>query len=109
MVEELQRLLGSAVVAERRRHEHVPVGIVGIELDAFLKCLERPAKLLRAFDKVTLAPGETKRVPLSVEAKDLAWFNPDANAWEVEPMTYGVLVGPSSRNQDLLKTTFTLE
>ena len=71
--------------------------------------VERPAKLLRAFDKVTLAPGGTKTVPLSVEAKDLAWFNPDANAWEVEPMTYGVLVGPSSRNQDLLKATFTVE
>jgi beta-glucosidase len=71
--------------------------------------VERPVKLLRAFDKVTLGPGETKTVPLSVAVKDLAWFNPDANAWEIEPMTYGVLVGPSSRNEHLLKGTFTVE
>ena len=71
--------------------------------------VERPVKLLRAFDKVALAPGETQTAPLSVEAKDLAWYNPDASAWEIEPMTYGVLVGPSSRNDDLLKASFTVE
>jgi beta-glucosidase len=70
--------------------------------------VERPVKLLRAFDKVALEPGEAKTVALSVEVKDLAWFNPDANAWEIEPMTYGVLVGPSSRSADLLKATFTV-
>ena len=41
--------------------------------------------------------------------KELAWYNPDASAWEIEPMTYGVLVGPSSRTEDLLKATFTVE
>jgi beta-glucosidase len=71
--------------------------------------VERPVKLLRAFDKIALEPGETKTVPLSVEVKELAWFNPEANAWEIEPMTYGVLVGPSSRNEDLLTATFTME
>jgi beta-glucosidase len=71
--------------------------------------VERPVKLLRAFDKVALAPGETKTVPLSVEAKELAWYNPDAGAWEIEPVTYDVLVGPSSRTEDLLTATFTVE
>jgi beta-glucosidase len=70
--------------------------------------VERPVKLLRAFDKVTLEPGETKTVPLGVEVKDLAWFDPEANAWQIEPMTYGVLVGPSSRDEDLLRATFTV-
>jgi beta-glucosidase len=70
--------------------------------------VERPVKLLRAFDKVALEPGETKTVPLSVAVKDLAWFNPETSAWKVEPMTYGVLVGPSSRDEDLLKATFTV-
>jgi len=71
--------------------------------------VERPVKLLRAFDKVALEPGETKTVPLSVEVRDLAWYNPDAGEWEVEPMTYGILVGPSSRNDDLLKSEFTVQ
>ena len=71
--------------------------------------VERPVKLLRAFDKVALEPGETKTVPLTVAAKDLAWYNPDAGAWEVEPMAYAILVGPSSRPADLLPATFTVE
>ena len=71
--------------------------------------VERPVKLLRAFDKVALAPGETKTVPLSVEVKELAWYNPDAGAWEIEPMTYAVLVGPSSRTADLLTSTVTVD
>jgi beta-glucosidase len=70
--------------------------------------VERPVKLLRAFDKVALEPGETKTVPLSVEVKELAWFNPEANAWEIEPMAYGVFVGPSSRGEDLLQASFTV-
>ena len=68
--------------------------------------VERPVKLLRAFSKVALAPGETKTVPLSVAVKDLAWYDVEAKGWKIEPMTYGVLVGPSSRDRDLLKATF---
>jgi beta-glucosidase len=70
--------------------------------------VDRPVKLLRAFDKVALAPGETKSVPLSVDVRDLAWYNAESRAWEVEPMTYSVLVGPSSREADLLKGRFTV-
>jgi beta-glucosidase len=68
--------------------------------------VERPVKLLRAFAKMPLAPGETKTVPLSVAVKDLAWYDVQAKAWRVEPMTYTVLVGPSSRARDLLKASF---
>ena len=39
--------------------------------------VERPVKLLRAFSKVALAPGETKTVPLGVAVKDLAWYDAD--------------------------------
>jgi beta-glucosidase len=70
--------------------------------------VERPVKLLRAFAKVPLAPGETKTVPLSVAVTDLAWYDAEARAWRVEPMTYGVLVGPSSRAGDLLRGSFTV-
>jgi beta-glucosidase len=71
--------------------------------------VERPVKLLRAFDRVALQPGETRTVPLTVEAKDLAWFNPDTMAWEIEVMTYGLFVGPSSATEDLLSASFEVE
>jgi len=88
---------------ERRGDEIVQlyVGFAGSKV-------ERPVKLLRAFGKVSLAPGETKTVPLGVDVRDLAWFNPDTNAWEIEPMTYQVFVGPSSREADLLEGTFSV-
>ena len=70
--------------------------------------VDRPVKLLRAFAKATLAPGETKTVPLSVAVKDLAWYDVQAKAWQIEPMTYGVLVGPSARASELLKASFTV-
>jgi len=68
--------------------------------------VERPVKLLRAFAKVALAPAETRTVPLSVAVKDLAWYDSGKKAWQVDEMTYGVLVGPSSRASDLLKASF---
>jgi beta-glucosidase len=70
--------------------------------------VERPVKLLRAFTKIALEPGETKTVPLSVAVKDLAWYNVATKGWEIEPMTYGMMVGPSSRGSDLLKATFSV-
>jgi beta-glucosidase len=70
--------------------------------------VERPAKLLRAFAKVALAPGETKTVPLRVAVADLAWYDASAKTWRVEAMKYGVLVGPSSRAADLLEASFTV-
>jgi beta-glucosidase len=70
--------------------------------------VERPVKLLRAFAKVALAPGETKTVPLGVAVKDLAWYDVATRTWKVEPMTYGLLVGPSSRAKDLLRASFTV-
>jgi len=59
-------------------------------------------KLLRAFAKVALAPGETKTVPLRVAVRDLAWYDAPAKSWRIEPMAYRILVGPSSRASDLL-------
>jgi beta-glucosidase len=70
--------------------------------------VERPVKLLRAFAKAALAPGETKTVPLRVAVEDLAWYDPRQQAWRIEPMTYQVLVGPSSRASDLLTGRFTV-
>jgi hypothetical protein len=41
--------------------------------------------------------------------EDLAWYDPEARSWEVERMTYGVMVGPSSDSDDLLEATFTVD
>jgi beta-glucosidase len=70
--------------------------------------VDRPVKLLRAFDKVHLAAGESKTVNLTVKAKDMAWYNPESKAWQVEKMTYQVHVGASSSKKDLLMAEFSV-
>jgi beta-glucosidase len=90
--------------AGRRAGEEVVQLYVGFDGSK----VERPVKLLRAFRKVALAPGETETVPLHVAVKDLAFYDVATKAWEIEPMTYAVLVGPSSGGKDLLKASFSV-
>jgi beta-glucosidase len=63
--------------------------------------VDRPVKDLKAFTKVHLEAGEAKTVALDVPVKDLAFYDVDAGAWEVEPISYTVYVGSSSRDLPL--------
>ncbi|HVO10790.1 MAG TPA: glycoside hydrolase family 3 C-terminal domain-containing protein [Vicinamibacteria bacterium] len=66
--------------------------------------VDRPVKLLRGFERVALAPGETRRVSIDLRARDLAWYDAATAAWAVEHVPYTVMVGGSSRAADLLAT-----
>ena len=66
--------------------------------------VERPVKELKAFGRVRLNPGETKRLSFVVQARDLAYYNPDASRWEVEDIRYVVQIGASSRDIRLTGT-----
>jgi beta-glucosidase len=67
---------------------------------------ERPAKSLKAFQRVIIAAGETKIVRLAIPVANLAWRNPVTHAWDVETGNYTLMVGGSSDN--LIRTVFTL-
>jgi beta-glucosidase len=58
--------------------------------------VDRPVKALKGFEKVTIGPGETRRVVFELAAKELAFYDVGAGAWEVEPIPYTVHIGPSS-------------
>jgi beta-glucosidase len=70
--------------------------------------VERPVKLLRGFRKLSLEPGETRRVSFRLAARDLARYDPEARAWRVDAMPYQLYVGGSSRNADLLQAGFSV-
>ena len=71
--------------------------------------VERPRKQLRAFQRITLAPGETKAVTLRLAAADLAYWEAKRHAWVVEAGRVELLVGPSSADADLrLRQTVTM-
>lgn len=59
----------------------------------------KPEKELRAFAKTgELQPGESQTVKLVFNAADLASFDEEASAWVVDPGTYQLLIGASSRD-----------
>jgi beta-glucosidase len=68
--------------------------------------VDRPVKLLRAFDKVLLRAGESKTVELEVSIKDLAWYDPEIKEWKIEEMEYELFVGSSSNKEDLIEASF---
>lgn len=63
---------------------------------------ERPVKLLRGFQRVTLRPGETRTLHFHVPPADLAWWCPDGRRWQVETGPHRVFIGPSSDPAGLL-------
>ncbi len=63
--------------------------------------VERPLKQLRGFQRITLAPGETKAVTLRLAAADLAYWDVARQGWTVEPGRVELTVGPSSADADL--------
>jgi len=55
-----------------------------------------PVKQLRAFQRVGLAPGQTRTVKLAFKTSDLAHWDVTRGRWVVETATHDVLVGSSS-------------
>lgn len=58
----------------------------------------RPAKELKAFEKVFLHPGETKTVMLNVKVADLAFYDESKKDWKVEAGDFILQLGNSSGN-----------
>jgi beta-glucosidase len=66
--------------------------------------IARPAKELRAFQKVFLRPGEHRTVRLALRARDFSYYDVAGKTWRIEPGTYNVLAGSSSRDMRLNST-----
>ncbi|MDO4758291.1 MAG: xylan 1,4-beta-xylosidase [Rikenellaceae bacterium] len=62
---------------------------------------EGPLQTLRAYRRVTLAPGESEMVVFALDEKDFAWFNPETERMEALKGDYIVSVGGSSASSHL--------
>jgi beta-glucosidase len=60
------------------------------------KVVERQAKLLKAFARITVAAGETKTVRKNISLDDLKWRDAATHGWRLEPGDYRVMAGGSS-------------
>jgi beta-glucosidase len=58
--------------------------------------VKRPAKELRGFQRVTLAPGEKRTLTFTLPAAKLAYWDESAHAFVVNPGAFDIFVGASS-------------
>lgn len=65
--------------------------------------VERPIKSLKAFDRVTLQPGESRVVTAQILLADLRWRDPAMHDWKLEQGVYRIFAGGSS--DQLLETS----
>ena len=61
----------------------------------------RPVKELKGFDKVTLAPGETKTVTVNLPARAFQFWHPDQSRWIAEPGIFEIIVAASAADNRL--------
>jgi beta-glucosidase len=62
----------------------------------------RPVKELKGFGRVTLEPGQTETVVFDITPEQLAFYDINMR-YRVEPGEFEIMVGNSSRDQDLQK------
>jgi len=62
----------------------------------------RPVKELKNYKRIYLKKGESKTIRFKLPVKDLGYYNADLK-YVIEPGSYTIMVGCSSRNKDLLK------
>jgi beta-glucosidase len=58
----------------------------------------QPIKSLRAFERVSLQPGESRHVIFKLPASELAFYDIRSKSFMVEPSTYRLMVGTSSED-----------
>jgi beta-glucosidase len=64
---------------------------------------DRPPKELKQFEKVKLKSNERKTVELNLTVGDFSFYDDSTHSWVVEPGTFNILLGSSSRDIHLQK------
>lgn len=60
--------------------------------------IDRPVHELKAFRRVELQPGESKAVKFFLDRSAFSYWSPEKKDWTVDPGTFEVQVGASSRD-----------
>jgi beta-glucosidase len=81
--------------------------VVQMYVRDIVSSVTRPVKELKGFRKVTLRPGEKKTLSFDITPDLLAFYDVNMK-YVVEPGEFFIMVGNSSRDQDLKKVTLTI-
>lgn len=82
--------------------------IVQLYISDKYSSITRPVKELKAYQRVSLKPGESKEIVFELNKSDFAYYDSDMN-YVVEAGDFDILVGNSSRDEDLKNTNFNIE
>jgi beta-glucosidase len=63
--------------------------------------VERPERELKGFERVSLEPGETKHVSVTLDARAFAYWSADGKRWTIDPGKFTVHVGDSVEDTPL--------
>ncbi|MGA7830520.1 MAG: glycoside hydrolase family 3 C-terminal domain-containing protein [Terracidiphilus sp.] len=63
--------------------------------------VSRPERELKGFEKVRLAPGETKHITLDLDARAFSYWDEKTHKWTIDPGKFLIRVGDSSENTPL--------
>jgi len=85
--------------------ERPGVEIVQLYIRGITGSVTRPVKELKDFAKVSLLPGESKKVEFEVDTEKLKFYDIDMN-YRLEPGEFKVLIGTNSEN--LLESPFSV-
>ena len=73
-----------------------------------ISSVTRPVKELKGFQRVTLKPGETQTVKFEITPEHLAFYNIEMD-YVVEPGEFNIMIGNSSRDEDLQQVLLTVK
>ena len=80
--------------------------VVQLYIRDMVGSIARPVKELKGFERITLQPGESRKVTFTIDAELLKFYNADL-VYDCEPGEFQLMVGPDSRN--VQTQTFTLK
>lgn len=81
--------------------------VVQMYIRDLVSSVTRPLRELKGFKKISLRPGETQTVALDITPESLAFYDVNMK-YVVEPGEFEIMVGNSSRNEDLQKIALTV-
>ena len=71
------------------------------DIDAAIKV---PINQLKRFERITLAPGESKILSFKIPASEFSFYSTKTNDFKIEPGQWEIQVGSSSKDIRLKKT-----
>ena len=78
--------------------KHAGCEVVQLYVSDLKSSVERPKKELKAFQKVSLEPGETRLVVLTIDTDALKFYDEQQHAWRAEAGDFEALIGTASDN-----------